>query len=40
MSSFNVICWNVENLFRPPADDEIAARDRFQRKLANPAAVS
>jgi hypothetical protein len=27
MSSFNVICWNMETLFRPPADAEIAALD-------------
>ncbi|MFO8238323.1 MAG: endonuclease/exonuclease/phosphatase family protein [Prochlorococcaceae cyanobacterium] len=38
MSSLKVMCWNVENLFLPPADDA-AAQDRFLRKLANLAAV-
>jgi endonuclease/exonuclease/phosphatase family metal-dependent hydrolase len=38
MSNLKVMCWNVENLFLPPAHDA-AGRVRFQRKLANLAAV-
>ena len=32
------MCWNVENLVLPPADDT-AARDRVQHKQANLAGV-
>jgi endonuclease/exonuclease/phosphatase family metal-dependent hydrolase len=38
MSTLKVMCWNVENLFLPPPGDAPAA-ERFQRKLANLAAV-
>ena len=33
MTAFKVMTWNVENLFRPPADAAEAEKQRFQQKL-------